>query len=46
MAAFAVAFSPADPTAIAAGFEEFRHFLRLLEKLGELLAIASAAARL
>ena len=37
--AFAVAFSPGDPAAIAAGFEEFRHFLRLLEALGELLAL-------
>jgi hypothetical protein len=37
--AFAVAFNPADPDAIAAGFDEFRHFLRLLEVLGELLAL-------
>ena len=37
--AFAVAFNPADPDAIAAGFEEFRYFLRLLEVLGELLAL-------
>ena len=37
--AFAVAFNPSDPNAIAAGFDEFRHFLRLLEVLGELLAL-------
>lgn len=37
--AFAVAFNPADPSAIAAGFEEFRHFLRVLEVLGELMAL-------
>ena len=37
--AFAIAFSPSDPDAIAAGFDEFRYFLRLLEALGELLAL-------
>jgi hypothetical protein len=37
--AFVTAFSPNDPDDIIAGFEELRHFLRMLEGLGELLAI-------
>ncbi len=37
--AFATAFSPNDPDSIANGFEEFRHFLRMMEALGELLAL-------
>ena len=30
---------PTDPKSVAAGFEEFRHFLRMMEGLGELLAL-------
>jgi len=37
--AFATAFSPNDPDSIANGFEEFRHFLRMMEALGDLLAL-------
>jgi len=37
--AFATAFSPNDPDSIVNGFEELRHFLRMLEALGELLAL-------
>jgi hypothetical protein len=37
--AFATAFDPTDPESVAAGFEEFRHFLRMMEALGELLAL-------
>jgi hypothetical protein len=37
--AFVTAFSPNDPDSIANGFEEFRHFLRMMEALGELLAL-------
>jgi hypothetical protein len=37
--AFATAFDPKDPESIAAGFAEFHHFLRMLEALGELLAL-------
>jgi hypothetical protein len=37
--AFATAFDPKDPESVAAGFEEFRHFLRMMEALGELLAL-------
>ena len=37
--AFATAFSPNDPDSIANGFEEFRHFLRTMEALGELQAL-------
>lgn len=37
--AFATAFSPNDPASIAKGFEEFRHFLRMMEALGDLLAL-------
>jgi hypothetical protein len=35
----AAAFDPKNPESIAAGFEEFRHFLRMMERLGELLAL-------
>jgi PRTRC genetic system protein F len=37
--AFATAFDPKNPESVAAGFEEFRHFLRMMEALGELLAL-------
>jgi len=37
--AFAIAFDPKDPESVAAGFEEFRHFLRMMEALGELLVL-------
>jgi len=37
--AFATAFSPNDRQSIIAGFEELRHFLRMMEALGELLAL-------
>jgi PRTRC genetic system protein F len=37
--AFATAFSPNDPDSIANGFGEFRHFLRMMEAMGELLAL-------
>jgi PRTRC genetic system protein F len=37
--AFATAFSADNPFSIANGFEEFRHFLRMMEALGELLAL-------
>jgi hypothetical protein len=37
--AFATAFDPNNPESITAGFEEFRHFLRMMEGLGELLAL-------
>lgn len=37
--AFATAFSPNDPDSIADGFKEFRHFLRMMEALGDLLAL-------
>jgi hypothetical protein len=37
--AFATAFSPNDPDSIAKGFDEFGHFLRMMEALGELLAL-------
>ena len=37
--AFATAFDPKDPESVAAGFEEFRHFLRMMEGLGELLTL-------
>ena len=33
------AFDPKDPESVVAGFEEFRHFLRMMEALGELLAL-------
>jgi len=37
--AFATAFSPNDPDSIANGFDEFRHFLRMMEALGDLLTL-------
>jgi hypothetical protein len=37
--AFATAFDPKDPESISAGFDEFRHFLRMMEALGELLTL-------
>jgi PRTRC genetic system protein F len=37
--AFATAFDPNNPESIASGFEEFRHFMRMMELLGELLAL-------
>jgi hypothetical protein len=37
--AFATAFSPNDRESIITGFEELRHFLRMMEALGELLAL-------
>jgi hypothetical protein len=37
--AFVTAFDPNSLDSIAAGFDEFRHFLRIMEALGELLAI-------
>jgi hypothetical protein len=37
--AFATAFSPNDRESIVTGFEDLRHFLRMMESLGELLAL-------
>jgi hypothetical protein len=37
--AFATAFDPKDRESISAGFDEFRHFLRMMEALGELLVL-------
>ena len=37
--AFVTGFDPHNCESIAAGFEEFRHFLRMMETLGELLEI-------
>jgi hypothetical protein len=37
--AFATAFDPKNTESIAAGFDEFRHFLRMMEALGELLEL-------
>jgi len=37
--AFATAFSPNDRESIITGFEELRHFLTMMEALGELLAL-------
>ena len=37
--AFATAFSPDDRESIVNGFEELRHFLRMMEALGDLLAL-------
>jgi hypothetical protein len=37
--AFATAFSPNDPASIAHGFGEFRHFLRMMEALGDLMVL-------
>jgi hypothetical protein len=37
--AFATAFNPNDRDSIVAGFEDLRHFLRMMEALGELLAL-------
>jgi hypothetical protein len=37
--AFVTAFSPSDRAAITAGFEDLRHFLRMMEALGDLLAL-------
>jgi hypothetical protein len=37
--AFAIAFSPNDRESIINGFEDLRHFLRMMEALGELLAL-------
>jgi hypothetical protein len=37
--AFVTAFSPGDRDSITAGFEDLRHFLRMMEALGDLLAL-------
>jgi hypothetical protein len=37
--AFAIAFSPNDRESIVNGFEDLRHFLRMMEALGDLLAL-------
>jgi len=37
--AFATAFSPSDRESIPYGFEDLRHFLRMMEALGELVAL-------
>ena len=37
--AFATAFSPGDRESITYGFEDLRHFLRMMEALGDLLAL-------
>jgi hypothetical protein len=37
--AFLTAFDPNNASAVAAGFAELRHFLQVMEALGELLAI-------
>ena len=37
--AFATAFNPNDRESIVTGFEDLRHFLRMMEALGELLAL-------
>ena len=37
--AFAIAFSPNDRESIVSGFEDLRHFLRMMEALGELLVL-------
>ena len=37
--AFATAFSPNDRESIVTGFEDLRHFLRMMEAVGELLAL-------
>jgi len=37
--AFAIAFNPNDRESILGGFEDLRHFLRMMEALGNLLAL-------
>lgn len=37
--AFVTAFSPSDRESIVNGFEDLRHFLRMMEALGELMAL-------
>jgi hypothetical protein len=37
--AFVTAFNPSDRDSIIAGFERLRHFLRMMEALGDLLAL-------
>lgn len=37
--AFATAFNPNDRESIVSGFDDLRHFLRMMEALGELLAL-------
>ena len=37
--AFATALSPNDRESIITGFEDLRHFLRMMEAVGDLLAL-------
>ena len=37
--AFATAFRPSDRESVGDGFEDLRHFLRMMEALGDLVAL-------